>query len=267
MRRKIKASLALLLALGLAAESVAAPSISELTPLTAGATYNTRPFITIKFSSAFDINNVRIQICSASCPSGLIYDYGVGAAPADACGQATNLAPLTFNPINATGTQIIKHRVQTAVLSAGNSYYLRACIWDTNAATSGWYGNNQFSINLTPTWTVDDPVTTSSLVKAAHFNEIRTAIANVRSVRNLTAASYPHGAPATGSTINAYHLSEMHTNLSNGAETSPFYKVMGTDPTTGQICNFGAITSGNPIRTCHINNLRSVFTNGTGFSP
>lgn len=248
-------SFAVALALALLAASAAdatAPSVTLVTPANAtGTTYNTRPWLYFYGSgSTYQINNVRVQVCSDSGCSTVVYDRGVGVAPAN---QSPNRYPAEFYPIPANNSQNIRHRVASA-LTTGTKYW-RVKLWNTGAEESGWSSIWSFSITAVPTWT-DNPTVTggSTRIKASHFNELRTAINNLRSLRASGAYSYTDTLTGGSTRIRAVHMTDLRSAL-----TTPYNTATGSSPSFTD-----TITGGSSrIRAVHINELRGSGSGGT----
>jgi hypothetical protein len=64
----------------------------------------------------------------------------------------------------------------------------------------------------------DDPLTSSTLVKAQHLTELRQAVNAVRAAAGLGAAGWTDSAPA-GMLIKATHIQELRTNLDQALST------------------------------------------------
>jgi len=201
----------------------------------AGQTYNTRPWIYFNPGTTSEVNDVRIQIDNNSDFSSPEYDRTASA------GYEAEFYPLP------TSGGTIRHRVDTA-LSPG-TYYVRVMVWlsATINRTSAWSASITMKI-ASVSWT-DAPYVTAgtTLLKAAHFNEIRTVIDNLRSFRGSGAYTYTNFPVASGNLIKATDITELRTAL-----TAPYNAATGSDPTFTD-----SITGGSTlIRAIHINELR-----------
>lgn len=92
----------------------------------------------------------------------------------------------------------------------------------------------------------DPALTAGSMIRAAHFSEMRTAVNAVRSLLGLTAFAFTD-ATLTGSTIKLLHLTELRTLL-NDARTS-----LLMNPATATYPG----TAGSVIHAADVNDLRS----------
>jgi fibronectin type 3 domain-containing protein len=93
----------------------------------------------------------------------------------------------------------------------------------------------------------DDPLTTSTPVKAVHLAEIRTAINAVRAAAALGPASWTDAA-VPGVRVKAVHITEMRAALSP-ALTALGKTAVYSDP---------GLASGSPIRAVHFQELRNL---------
>jgi len=209
-----------------------------------GVTFNTKPWICFKATDAsHQINDVRIQIATDAGFGSVVYDRTASS------GHQTK-----FYPLPAASNAIIRHRVDTA-LTPGVKY-VRVMLWCSNAVNrtqsinSGWSTGVQFTISAEPSWTDGTITAGSTLVKAAHFTELRTQINNVRKFRGDTDYTWTNSTLTGGtSLIKASDLSDLRTAI-----TTPFNTATGTDP----VFTDSTITSGTTlIRKIHIDELRS----------
>jgi hypothetical protein len=90
----------------------------------------------------------------------------------------------------------------------------------------------------------DDPVSTSTLVKRTHFNELRLAINAQRAVAGL--APFNFDATYSGTLIRASHLASLRTALTEARQALGMSAPLFTD----------SATTSTPIRAVHVQELR-----------
>lgn len=209
-----------------------------------GKTYNTRPWLyfNVTNSNAQQINDIQIQIDNDSGFGSINYDR-----------TASNGYAAEFYPLPANSNTEIRHRVDTA-LSTG-TWYVRVRSKENYAPTaSGSESRNWSNWSATLTITIDstnwtDPTITagSTLVKGAHFNELKTKIDNLRSFRGSGAGSYTNLPVSSGSLIKADDITDLRTAI-----TAPYNEATGSNPSFTDTITGGATL----IRKIHIDELR-----------
>jgi hypothetical protein len=130
----------------------------------------------------------------------------------------------------------------TAAASTAYLYKVRAVAPSTSAYST---------VDLATTVIFTDPTlaATSTPIKLAHFNELRTAIGAVRTLAVLGAYPYTTPTLTAGLLVMAVDLTDMRTAL-NAARSAVSLSAIGyTDPTI--------IASSTAISTAHINDLRN----------
>ena len=107
------------------------------------------------------------------------------------------------------------------------------------------------TVTVTALTFTDDPLATSTPIKAIHVTELRAAIASVRAARGLAAFAWTDPTLTPGSTgVKAVHVTELRTALNQAYQVAGRTLPTYTDPTVGP----GVTT----IQAIHINQLRSA---------
>ena len=107
------------------------------------------------------------------------------------------------------------------------------------------------TLTVTALTFTDDPLATSTPIKAIHVTELRAAIASVRAARGLAAFAWTDPTLTPGSTgVKAVHVTELRTALNQAYQVAGRTLPTYTDPTVGP----GVTT----IQAIHINQLRSA---------
>jgi hypothetical protein len=104
--------------------------------------------------------------------------------------------------------------------------------------------------DLATTVIFTDPTITagSTIVKAAHFTELRTAVNAVRSLAGLTATTFTDATLTPGvTTVKAVHLTQLRTALDDARTSLVLFPISYTNPGT----------AGTLIRAADINDLRN----------
>jgi len=222
--------------------SLSAPNTPTITSPedNSGETYNNQPFILISASdSTYNINDCQILIDNNSDFSSPEYD--VWASRDTKYAEFTNLG---------AGTSItIRHRVDSAL--SNGTYYIKAKVWNDNTTgrESSWSSSVQITIAADPSW-IDSTITAgSTLIKADHFNELKTAIDNLRLFRGNTTYSYANLPVSYGSLIKVDDTTDLRSAL-----TDPYNEATGSNPSFTDDPPTAGVTL---IRAVHITELRS----------
>jgi hypothetical protein len=129
-----------------------------------------------------------------------------------------------------------------------NNAYLYAVKWVNGASVASALS----APDLATTFVFTDPTLTplSSIVKAVHINELRSAIALVRNLAGLGAFSFTDPTLTVGTTkIKAVHVSELRTALDAARTTLALPALTYTDPTL--------VANTTKPKAAHISELRS----------
>jgi len=277
--------LAVLLAAGLALPPWAvAQTVSVLTPANASTTYNTNPWVTFTETvSNTPVNNAEVQVCNntncttppsaLSCSASAGFDYWACCTNSSCTGSAAGCSygtPAKFYPMGAGGSGSQVTFRAGCTLNTG-TWYLRARIMDNVGTWGAWSSVNTFTVAATPTW--NQTVTAGkSVIRVGDFTELRTYTDNVRAARGSGAATYTNTTLAAGKVIHAVDITQMQS-----AFDTPFFYVTGSHIYSGSFISgkcglttipcdinstFNTVTSGTTqIRACHINDIRTLFTN------
>ena len=122
--------------------------------------------------------------------------------------ERTDHVNVAYAPIttNVTGTTFIDSTV-----SSVHAYLYRIRAVDAGGNVSA-YSNIDLATAIS--FTDDSLVVQSTLVKAAHINELRQAIDAVRWTANMNPASWGAGISQFSTTVEATHIDDLRTNLS-----------------------------------------------------
>jgi hypothetical protein len=178
---------------------------------------------------------VRIDNRAGLCSSGNIKQ------------QDSNSNPATFYPLPAASGATITHRLVTAL--APGTYYMCVYVYCNQAVGSGWSAEKQFTVG-TPVWTDPPTVTAASTkIKAAHFNELYTAINNTRAYYAAGAYAWSDYPVTTAKKVRHVHMTELRNALCGAYAAA-----------TGTACSLTFTdTPGTSVkvRAVHINELRT----------
>jgi len=285
MLNKMRCVLAVLLAAGLAMPAWAAlPVANSLMPANGSTTYNTNPWITFNGTpgtGATQINNAEIMMCnnsgcsspapSLTCSASTGYDrWGCYTGDNPSCAGA-NSYPSQFKTLpTGNGTQITFRPASGCALNTG-TWYVKVRVMDDQGVWSNWSSVNTVTVAATPTW--NQTVTAGkSVIRVGDFTELRTYINNVRAARGYGTATYTNSTLAAGQVIHAVDITQMQS-----AFDTPFFYVTGSHIYSGSFVSgkcglttipcdinssFNTVTGGaTTIRACHINDVRTLFTN------
>ena len=212
----------------------AVPSCVIISPVNnAGSSYNNTPFLLIRGTSddATFINDIAVQIASNSTFQTLVYV------------STSVVSYRDYFSLLGTGVTIdSRHRVQTSITDG--TRYIRAKV--AKAANmleplrwSNWSATIQIAIAADFAWTQSGAGTYVSAgttqIRYLDFNELDSAIDQLRSFRGSGAGSYP--GVAAGDQMTIGHM----TSLRNDLQT-PF--------------NNDTPASGSNIKAVHINEMR-----------
>lgn len=114
-------------------------------------------------------------------------------------------------------------------------------------ATNGPATSNYSNADLATTVVFTSPTLTSgTVIKAAHFHELRSAVNAVRALAGLSPFSFSNP-PATGGAFRKTHVEELRTNLAAARAVLGVPAISFTDPT---------LSAGSTIKAVHVNELR-----------
>ena len=219
------------------------PAAPTWTISTQGTTYNTKPFLfwtAASSGSGWTINDAQIQIDD---------DSNFGSVNYDRTYYPTYVSEFRGLWTDWTSAAtVIRHRVDTAL--AANTWYARVRVMDSNPASRNWsnYSTNWTFTIATISWTDSTISEGTTLIKAAHFTELRTVINNLRTLRN--SGSYTWSTVTIDSTklIKAVDMTDLRDAL-----TTPYNTATGTNPTFTDTITAGTTL----IRKTHIDELRT----------
>ena len=218
---------------------------------TSGATYNTQPYLFWTASSSgssWTINDVEINIDDDS-------NFGSVNYSITASNDATS--KLQFYPLGTNWTSaasIIRHRVNTVLIA--KTWYARVKVKDSDPASRNWSNGAIWTFAIaSASWTDSTITEGTTLIKAAHFNELKTAIDNVRLIRGQAAGTYTNWTYDSTKLIKAQDITDLRTALktamnwtyATGAPVTGSAPTYSDDPPTA-----GATL----IRKTHIDELR-----------
>lgn len=164
--------------------------------------------------------------------------------------------PLLFLGLPAASNATITFKTDTPL--SNQTLYCRVKVWCNNTVARGPSVSYISTFTVTsPTWTDSTINAGSTLVKAAHFTELRTAINNVRQVWGYSTFTWADSSLTTGSSlIRVRHIEDLRIALSQ-----PYNRATGSNPTfTDTLISTGTTL----IRKIHIDELRRTTT---GFFP
>ena len=154
--------------------------------------------------------------------------------------RCQNFAPNCYSVVAANVPTI---NYSDTTVSAGSAYLYRVRAVDTAGNFS-----NYSSIDLATAITfLDDPLSVGTAVKAQHITELRQAINAVRTVANLSGATWDNSVQP-GDSIRAIDIQELRNNLDQARSALGLTAMSYTDPTL----SVGTTL----IRKDHINELR-----------
>ncbi|MBN1824403.1 MAG: hypothetical protein JW803_08800 [Endomicrobiales bacterium] len=221
----------------------ATPTITEIkSPAdNDGLEFNRRPWIVFSATDTTHwINDVNVQIDSDSGFSPATYDYW-------ASDNDTNRD--SFYPLPAKSTNTIRHRLNPGGtnLTLGPWWVrVRVSCDDTVDRDGDW--SSAVLINISSvTWTDPTISAGSTLIRAVHFTQLRTAIDEVRNYRKFSNYAYTTVSIASGGLIRYLDLQEMRTALSG-----PYEAATGTAPSFTD----DPVSAGDLMRQIHMDELR-----------
>ena len=150
---------------------------------------------------------------------------------------------------------------------SGNAYLYRVCAADGSGNCTSGYSNAALRtvVSFTDATIVtiaDDPTgATVTPVKAAHINELRSAVNAVRSLAGLSAATWTNTTVAIGSTIYKDDVKDLRDRLHDALIALNLQTSAYTDPTLAGAPN------GTLIKGDHIRQLRQRVTGGVSATP
>ncbi len=158
----------------------------------------------------------------------------------------------TWQVYAINGELIAEYAANTATSPQKEYGYRNGQLLITASFTAGSGGGSPFSFS-------DDPVVVgTTLVKASHLNELRTAVNQARTLANLSAASWAETIIAGSTTIKASHITELRTRLGEARTALGLPAASYTDSN---------LISGILIKAAHVQELRTktneTLTSGT----
>lgn len=216
--------------------------------LTAGNTSGTAT-ITGTVNSAAITDNATVTFTTLGIPSNVI-----------ATASTTTSITLTWTAATgATSYQIDRRSAGTAFVQIGTS--AGPAFTDTSVsassahlyrvrAVSGASVSDNSNVDLATTVIFTDPgLAIGTTIKAAHFNELRTAVNAVRGLAGLFGFNFTAPGPATGGSFRKSHIDELRSNLASARSTLALPAITFTDPT---------ITAGSTrLKAVHLTELRN----------
>lgn len=233
-----KLLLVLIMVFSLNAQCWAIPGTPNIECMAGGTTYNTRPWILIRVSGVHSINHIQVVIDNTSDCSSPVYSY------------ASTSYPANFYPLPATSGQLIRHRLNNGTALAAGTWYVRVYARCNSAGPreSSWSAIRSFTIVTSlPAGATETITDGTTVIRAAHFTDLRTCIANVRSLRNNAVYSYTY-TPAANSMVHAVDMTQMRSALS-----APVYVATGSAPSFTDSPSTSVL-----IRGIHIRELRTM---------
>lgn len=167
-------------------------------------------------------------------------------------------APASFNA-NRSGAQIFlawnpssgadHYEIYRAAPGLGGGYLFLASTFDSTYLDAAVLANTVYAYrvfavesggNYSPSSTpdtattivfTDDPLLTSTSIKAAHITEARTAVNSIRACAGLSAMTFTDTPLAAGDVIEAVHINELRTGLTEARNALELASHSYTDPT------------------------------------
>jgi hypothetical protein len=150
-------------------------------------------------------------------------------------------------------------------VSSGSAYLYRVCAADGQGNCTSNYSNLAlgaaigFSTDPTITGLADDPTgVTVTTVKAAHINELRTAVNAVRSLAGLAAAVWTNVTVSSGSPIRVDDVRDLRVKLDEALTA------LGIQTSAYADASLVGAPNGTVIKKTHITQLRQRATSGSG---
>jgi hypothetical protein len=197
-------------------------------------------------ASAIDFSDdLGAALASLTFDSVLFNDCGAGVA-----GVATDMVTVTGAALGAAGSCTI--RVSLSVPAAATNLYTNTTSGVTGTiggfAVTGDAASDNLGVGGFGFTFTDDPLGTTTPVRALHFTELRDAIDLLRTASGLTAYSWTATTP--GNPVRAVHLTELRLALNDvlqlvSGQSGPW----STDP---------ALLVGTLIRLQHVEQLRNA---------
>jgi hypothetical protein len=132
-------------------------------------------------------------------------------------------------------------------VSSGTAYLYKVSAENSSDVVLG-YTNMDLALTM---YFTDDPLTSgSTLVKATHITELRTAVDAVREAAALSSASWTDSSLTSGMSIKAVHISELRSKLAEAINALGLPAVSYTDSTL--------TVNSTVIKKTHINQLRQA---------
>jgi IPT/TIG domain-containing protein/fibronectin type III domain protein len=190
------------------------------------------------------------------------YSYATVLAPMNlvATAQTTTSVLVTWSAVSGAASYEIARSSSGMSFSVIGSSTSTTFTDSVSSSTSYLYevravdgsGNRSAFSNMDLATTViftDDPlVPQSTVAKAVHVTELRTAVNAVRTLAGKTAFSFTDPSLAPGMFINAVHVSELRSALDAARSTLGLSALSYTDPT---------LTAGvTPVKAAHLQELR-----------
>jgi hypothetical protein len=175
----------------------------------------------------------------------------VGVQGATLYYRATGAGRYAAVAMTASGSTYTATIPGSAVTTAGLQYYLEArdaannVAWAPSSALS-----TPYSVVVGTTVFTDDPLTArSTLIKALHFTELRTAINTLRARYGLPAFGWSTVAPTSGGTVLKAHLTDLRTALDQAYAAAGKTHAAYAEPTITAATTL--------IKASHLNELRT----------
>ncbi len=150
-------------------------------------------------------------------------------------------------------------------VSSGNAYLYKVCAADGSGNCLSGYSNIalgaaiSFPTDPTIITIIEDPSgATVTPMRAAHINELRSAVNAVRSLAGLAAASWTNSTVATGMTISVYDVRDLRERLDEALIA------LGIQTSSYEDQALAGAPTGTTIKQIHITQLRQRATSGNG---
>ena len=147
---------------------------------------------------------------------------------------------------SGTATGTTSWTASGIVLQAGSNV-----LTVTARDAAGNTATGTLTVTVTALTFTDDPLATSTPIKAIHVTELRAAIASVRAARGLAAFAWTDPTLTPGSTgVKAVHVTELRTALNQAYQAAGRALPTYTDPTLAP--------GGATIKAIHLDELRTA---------
>ncbi|MBN1622718.1 MAG: hypothetical protein JW871_09030 [Endomicrobiales bacterium] len=221
-----------------------------------GAQYNQRPFLGFTATATGGvINDAQVQIDSTG-------DWAGG----DLVDRRYH--PTYLDLFKGMGSASVTVVYRPDVSLTYGTWYVRVMVWNSTADSDANRNSNwvqtTFTITNPGASTLDETASSGDTIRDDHFNDLRTAINNLRTITGCTAYSWSGDWPVNNTVqIKASHIHELRSALGDDDDDdtdTPFYYLTGSYPryTNSTSNGDGNVATGSSIRAIHINELRGA---------